>query len=217
MVVLLHNSWAWGETLRTGEETTAEWGRESPFYLLPTSSFWGMKKSLKLSVLTHLFKLNMHILPADRGREVLCVIKILKNFLKGGIVYLEGKFVAWLLDHLCSDQHNSSLSWNQPHSSNTLTPNETNLFQMGRFWKNFTPQTSMRCNQSNLSSSGTAEDTEKHLVRWISFPDLVGIGAAVLDLQWDLDTKPKLGLCRRILLLWIEAVLFRHNRVQSHQ
>lgn len=96
---------------------------------------------------------------------------------------MEGKFVAWLLDHLCSDQRNSSLSWNQPHSSNTLALNEANLFQMERFLKNFAPHTSTRCNQSNLSSSGTAEDTEKHLVRWIYFPDLLGIGAEVLDLH----------------------------------
>lgn len=96
---------------------------------------------------------------------------------------MEGKFVDWLLDHLCSDQGNSSLSWTQSHSSNTLTLNEANLFQMEIFPKNFTPQTSMRCNQSNLSSSGTAEDTEKHLVRWNYFPDLVGAGAEVLDLQ----------------------------------
>lgn len=153
----------------------------------PPPPFGGVKKSLKLSVHAHLFQLNLHIPPADRGRGVSCVVKILKRGEKRGILYLEGKFVAWLLDHLCRDQcSNSSLSWNQSHSSNTLTLNEANLFQMERFPKNFTPQTCMRCNQSNLSSSGTVEDTEKHLVRWISFPE-------VLDLQWDLDTKPKAG------------------------
>lgn len=150
----------------------------------PPPPFGGVKKSLKLSVLAHLFQLNLHIPPADRGRGVSCVVKILKRGKKRGILYLEGKFVAWLLDHLRRDQcSNSSLSWNQSHSSNTLTLNEANLFQMERFPKNFTPQTCMRCNQSNLSSSGTVEDTEKHLVRRIYFPDLVRIAAEVLDLQ----------------------------------
>lgn len=41
-----------------------------------------MKKSLKFLVLTHLFKLNMHTPPADRGREVICVIKIVKMWVK---------------------------------------------------------------------------------------------------------------------------------------
>lgn len=132
---------------------------------------------------------------------------------KGGILYLEGKFVTWLLDHLCSDQCNPSLSRNQSHSSNTLALNEANLFQMERFRKNFTPQTNTRCNQSNLSPSGTVEDTEKHLVRWIPFPGLVGVGADVLDLQWELDKTQSLvstgGYCYFGLRVWC------HQWIQS--
>jgi len=48
---------------------------------------------------------------------------------------------------------------------------------------NFTPNTSIRCNQPNLSPNLAVEDTEKHLVRCVSFPSFVGIGTEMLDLQ----------------------------------
>lgn len=47
----------------------------------------------------------------------------------------------------------------------------------------FTPKISIRSNQSKPSSNLTAEDTEKHLVKWISFPDFIGIGTEILDQQ----------------------------------
>lgn len=76
---------------------------------------------------------------------------------------------------------------------------------------NFTPKTSIRCNQSKLSANLTVEDTEKHFVRLISFPDFVGIGTEILDLQQDLDTSPRLGLPRSISLHWVEGVLYSHT------
>lgn len=78
----------------------------------------------------------------------------------------------------------SSLSWKLSHSINTLSINQANLFQMnGEIFMNFTPKTSIRCNQSKLSPNLTVEDTEKHPVRRSSFTDFVGIETETLDLQ----------------------------------